>query len=309
MGDAARTIYGTIPRWWADELMQRLPSLHAMSNVSAVEPEPWQENTPRGLSLGPPWRVLWRSRELVGYLALRDLKLRYRQAALGVLWVLIQPVASVVVFTVVRNGLAGISAEGVPYPLFALVGIVTWTYFSSSVEAASTALVSNVSLVTKVRFPRVTAPAACLLSPAVDLGISLALVVATMAYFRVFPGLQLLGAVAWLLLLAATTMGIGLWLSALNVRFRDVQHAVGPAMQLWFFASPVAYPSTLFTGWHELVYAVNPMAGVIELGRWALLGAAWPGWSLAVSSASTLLVLLTGLWYFDRAQRSFADVI
>jgi ABC-type polysaccharide/polyol phosphate export permease len=226
-----------------------------------------------------------------------------------VLWVLIKPVASVVVFTVVFNGLAGISAEGVPYPLFALVGIVTWTYFSSSVEAASTALVSNVSLVTKVRFPRVTAPAACLLSPAVDLGISLALVVATMAYFRVFPGLQLLGAVAWLLLLAATTMGIGLWLSALNVRFRDVQHAVGPAMQLWFFASPVAYPSTLFTGWHELVYAVNPMAGVIELGRWALLGAAWPGWSLAVSSASTLLVLLTGLWYFDRAQRSFADVI
>ncbi|MGR7024935.1 ABC transporter permease [Geodermatophilus sp. URMC 62] len=280
-----------------------------MSHVPAVEPEPWQENTPRGLSLGPPWRVLWRSRELVGYLALRDLKLRYRQAALGVLWVLIQPVASVVVFTVVFNRLAGISAEGVPYPLFVLVGMVTWTYFSSAVEAASTALVSNVSLVTKVRFPRIAAPAASLLSPAVDLAISLALVVVTMAYFRVFPGLQLLGAVGWLLALAATTMGIGLWLSALNVRFRDVQHAVSPTMQLWLFVSPVAYPSTLFTGWQELVYAINPMVGVIDLGRWALLGASWPGWSLAVSSASTLLILLGGLRYFDRAQRSFADVI
>lgn len=253
--------------------------------------------------------MLWRARELVGYLALRDLTLRYRQAALGVLWVLLQPVASVAVFTVVFHKLAGIDTEGVPYPLFALVGMVTWTYFSSAVQAGSTALVDNSSLVTKVRFPRIAAPVAAMLPPAVDLGISLVLVAAAMAFYGVFPGLQILAVAAWLLLLVATALGVSLWLSAINVRYRDVQHAVGPALQLLLFASPVAYPASLFTGWYELLYAVNPMAGVIESGRWALLGAPWPGWSLAVSAASTMLLVVTGLRYFDRAQRSFADVI
>jgi ABC-2 type transport system permease protein/lipopolysaccharide transport system permease protein len=280
-----------------------------MSNVPAVAPDPWQENSPRGISGGPPWRVLWRARELVGYLALRDLKLRYRQAALGALWVLLQPVASVAVFTLVFNRLAGIDAEGVPYPLFALVGMVTWTYFSTAVLVGSTSLVANASLVTKVRFPRIAAPAAALLPPAVDLGISLVLVAAAMAYYRVFPGLQLVGAAAWFCLLTATAFGVNLWLSAINVRYRDVQHAVGPTLQLLLFASPVAYPAELLTGWYELLYAVNPMVGVIELGRWALLGAPWPGSTLAVSAASTSILLLTGLRYFDRAQRSFADVI
>jgi len=245
----------------------------------------------------------------MGYFALRDLRLRYRQAALGVVWVLFQPVATVAVFTLVFDRLAGIDSQGVPYPLFALVGMVTWTYFASSVQAASTSLVSNANLVTKVYFPRIAAPGAALLPPAVDLGISMLLVIAMMSYYGVFSGVRLLGALLWLLFLGVTALGVALWLSALNVRFRDIQHAVAPLLQLWLFASPVAYPASLLEGWQELVYAVNPMVGVIGLGRWSLLGAPWPGWSLAVSAGTTILVFIVGLAYFGRAQRFFADVI
>ena len=283
-----------------------------MSRTTAAEADtavPWRENTPRGLSMGRPWTALWRSRELMGYFALRDLKLRYRQAALGVVWVLFQPIASVAIFTVVFSRVAGVSSEGVPYPLFALVGMVTWTYFASSVLAASNSLVSNVNLVTKVYFPRLAAPAAALLPPAVDLAVSLVLVAATAAYYGVFPGVRLVGAVLWLLLLVVTALGMALWLSALNVRYRDVQHAVAPVLQLWLFASPVAYPATYFSGWQELAYALNPMVGVIGLGRWSMLGTPWPGWSLAVSAGSACLLLVWSLAYFNRAQRSFADVI
>jgi ABC-type polysaccharide/polyol phosphate export permease len=269
----------------------------------------WRENSPRGLTIGKPWTALWRSRELIGYFALRDLRLRYRQAALGVVWVLFQPIASVVIFTVVFSHLAGVGSDGVPYPLFALVGMVTWTYFASAVLAGSNSLVSNVNLVTKVYFPRLAAPSAALLPPAVDLGVSLLLVAALAAYYRVFSGIRLAGAVLWLVLLVLTALALALWLSALNVRYRDVQHAVAPVLQLWLFASPVAYPATSLSGWQELVYALNPMVGVIGVGRWALLGTPWPGWPLAVSVGSTVLLLVWALIYFNRAQRSFADVI
>ncbi len=269
----------------------------------------WTENTPRGVSRDSPWATLWRARELIGYFALRDLRLRYRQAVLGVVWVLFQPVASVAVFTLVFSRLAGVSSQGVPYPLFALVGMVTWTYFSSTVVSASGVLVSNASLVSKVYFPRMAAPAASLVPPGVDLGVSLVLVGLVALYYGQFSGAAVLGAPLWLLLLVATSFGVSLWLSALNVRYRDIQHAVAPVLQVWLFASPVAYPATLLSGWQELVYAVNPMVGIIGLGRWALLGTPWPGWTLAVSTVSAVAVLASGLAYFTRAQRSFADVI
>lgn len=255
------------------------------------------------------WSSLWQARELIGYFALRDLKLRYRQAFLGVIWVLAQPVASVAVFTLVFSKLAGINSQGVPYPVFALVGLMTWTYFSSVVVAGSGALVVNASLVTKVFFPRMAAPASALLPPAVDLGITMVLFGAVAAYYRIFPGIRLLAVPVWLLLLAATAFGVALWLSALNVRYRDVQHAVAPILQLWLFASPIAYPATLLSGWQELVYSVNPVVGVVQLGRWCLLGTPWPGWSLLISITSMAVILLGGFAYFTRAQRSFADVI
>lgn len=276
--------------------------------ADGAEP-PWTENTDRGVSTGGPVTTLWRARELVGYFALRDLRLRYRQAVLGVVWVLVQPIATVAIFTLVFSRLAGISSDGVPYPLFALVGMVTWTYLASTVTSASAVLVANASLVTKVYFPRMAAPAASLLPPAVDLAASLMLVAVVALYYGVSPGLALLAVPLWLALLVATAFGVALWVSALNVRYRDVQHAVTPVLQLWLFASPVAYPASLLSGWQELVYALNPMVGVIGLGRWSLLGAPWLGWSLAVSAATAGLVLASGLRYFTRAQRSFADVI
>jgi ABC-2 type transport system permease protein/lipopolysaccharide transport system permease protein len=252
---------------------------------------------------------VWQARELVGYFALKELRLRYRQAVLGVVWVLAQPIATVTVFTFVFSRLAGVSSEGVPYPLFALVGMVTWTYFSSTVVSASTVLASNVNLVTKVYFPRIAAPVSSLLPPAVDLGVSLLLVAALAAYYGVFAGVHLLAVPVWLLLLVATASGVALWVSALNVRYRDVQHAVTPVLQLWLFASPVAYGTGALTGWQQWLYALNPVVGPIELGRFALTGTPWPGWPLAVSVASAAVVLGTGARYFGRAQRSFADVI
>jgi ABC-type polysaccharide/polyol phosphate export permease len=270
---------------------------------------PWVENTSRGIRKDRPWVALWRSRELIGYFALRDIKLRYRQAALGVVWVLAQPIASVAVFTVLFSRLAGVSSQGVPYPVFALVGMVTWTYFASAVSLGSSVLVSNANLISKVYFPRMAAPTASLVPPAVDLFVSLVLVAGASVVYSVEPTVNLLAVPAWLLLLGATAFGVSLWLSALNVRYRDVQQAVAPVLQVWFFASPVAYPATVLDGWHEVAYAINPMVGVIELGRWSLLGTPWPGRSLLVSTITALLILAGGLAYFGRAERSFADVI
>ena len=270
---------------------------------------PWTENSVRGRHQDSLWGVLWHSRQLMGYLALRDIRLRYRQAALGIVWVLVQPVATVVVFTFVFQKLAGVPSDGLPYPLFALTGMLAWTYFSTAASRASEVLVGNPNLVTKVYFPRLAAPAAGLLSPVVDLAVSAVLLGVLTVYYGVWPGWNILAAPLWLLFLLTTTLGVALWLSAVNVRYRDVRHALGPILQLWLFASPVAYSVSQLHGWPELLYAVNPMAGVIELGRWSLLGGPWPGWTLLISVSSSALLLASGLAYFRRAERSFADVI
>ncbi|MCZ2830869.1 ABC transporter permease [Modestobacter sp. VKM Ac-2986] len=270
---------------------------------------PWTENTARGMVQDRAWTALWRSRDLIWYFAVRDVKLRYRQAVLGAIWVLAQPIASVVVFTLVFSRLAGVSSQGVPYPVFALVGMVSWTYFSTSVTAGGQVLVANASLVSKVYFPRMAAPAAALLSPGVDLAVSLVLVEVATVVYGVGPTWRLLAAPLWLVLMVVTALGAALWLSALNVRYRDVQHAVGPVLQVLLFASPVAYAATALSGWQAQLYAVNPMVGVIALGRWSFLGTPWPGWQLLVSVVSAGVLLVSGVAYFNRAQRSFADVI
>jgi ABC-type polysaccharide/polyol phosphate export permease len=269
----------------------------------------WVENAPGSGRSARPLTELWRARELVGFFALRDLKARYKQAALGTAWVLVQPIAVVAAFTLVFDRLAGISSEGIPYPLFALTGLVSWTYFSGAVSRASTVLVGDSALITKVYFPRLAAPVGAILPPLVDLGVSLPLVVLFMFHYGVSPTWRVLAVPVWALLLVLSAAGVSLWLSALNVRYRDVQHAIVPLLQLWLFLSPVAYPSTLLSGWRELAFAVNPLTGVIGFGRWSLLGAPWPGWSLAVSLLSVAVLLAGGLQYFRRAQRTFADVI
>jgi ABC-type polysaccharide/polyol phosphate export permease len=278
--------------------------------VTVPDPAPdWRVNGSGHNKVGGAWLSLWRSRELIGFFALRDIRVRYKQAALGVLWVLLQPVATVAIFTVVFSRLARIGSEGIPYPLFALVGMVVWSYFSAATVRGSEVLVSNTQLVTKVSFPRIAAPAAAMLPPLVDMAVSLALVVVLLAYYGVNPGWRLLATPLWLVPLVLAAFGTALWLSALNVRYRDVQHAIGPLMQIWLFASPVAYPASLFDGWHAVLYAVNPIAGVLGVARWSVLGTPWPGWLAAVSLVTLLAVLGSGLAYFTRAERSFADVI
>jgi ABC-type polysaccharide/polyol phosphate export permease len=272
-------------------------------------PTGWLENAAGSGPRAPFWAELWRARELVGFLALRDLKARYKQAALGATWAVVQPIAVVAAFTLVFDHLAGIDSHGIPYPLFALTGLVTWTYFSTAVTRASTVLVGDSALITKVYFPRHAAPIGALLPPLVDLALSLILVAVTMFWYRVTPTWRVLALPVWLLALVLTAAGISLWLSALDVRYRDVQQAIVPLLQLWLFLSPVAYPSTLLSGWRAVAYALNPMTGVIELGRWSMLGAPWPGWPLAVSCGTAAALLAGGLRYFGRAERGFADVV
>jgi ABC-type polysaccharide/polyol phosphate export permease len=255
------------------------------------------------------WLSLWRSRDLLAFFALRDLRVRYKQAALGVAWVLLQPIASVAIFTVVFGGLANISSQDVPYPLFALLGFSVWTYFYTATVRASEVFVSNPSLVTKVYFTRIAAPAGAVLPPLVDLAVSMVLVGFLFLHYGLEPSWRLLAVPLWLTLLILTAFGPAVFLSALNVRYRDVQHAVGPAMQIWFFASPIAYPSTLLSDRAELLYALNPIVGVIGLARWSVLNTPWPGWPLAVSVGMGAVMLVCGLSYFRRSEPYFADVI
>ena len=266
------------------------------------------ENRPGKLS-SAPLRELWQARELVALFAQRDLRVRYRQAALGVLWVLGQPVAGVLVFTVVFAHLTQVNTAGVPYPMFALAGLLAWNYFVGVVVSGSDVLVDNSSLVTKVYFQRLAAPVSALLPPLVDLLVAAGLLVPLWLAYQVFPGWRLLALPLWVLLLIVTALGPCLWLSALNVRYRDVRHAIAPLLQIGLFLSPVAYPATELTGWARWVYALNPMAGPIDFGRWCLLGSAWPGWTLAVSTGSALLLFGLGYRYFRRSERSFADVV
>ena len=284
-------------------------SSSAARPTTDAELAPWHENGPRMPSARVSWRGLWHARDLVFFFALRDIRILYKQATLGVIWVLLQPIFTVAVFTLVFSRLAGLSSDGIPYPLFALVGAVTWTYFSTASSRASTVLVANPELVTKVSFPRMAAPASAMLPPLLDIAVTTVLVVPLFVYYDTTPSWQIVAAPAWLALLVLTTFGISLWLSALNVRFRDIQAALGPALQVWLFASPVAYSTSELEGWRQLVYSLNPVVGVIDLGRWSVLGAPWPGWSLAVSLTVSAVILVTGVRHFRRSARVFADVI
>lgn len=269
----------------------------------------WKENRPtagfRSLQLGE----LWDYRELVLFLALRDFKAKYKQAVFGVGWAVVQPVAGVVVFTIVFRRFAGVPSDGIPYVVFALLGFVVWSYFSASLGAASTSLVTNAALVTKVYFPRIAAPIAALLPGLVQLVIGLALVVCLMAYYGIAPGLE--AAVFPLAVIGAVAVafGTGLLFAALNVKYRDVGNVLGLLMQLWLLASPVAYPTSLVPDEWRWVYALNPMVGVLDTARWSLVGTPAPGAEVLASVGSGLVLLIVGLVYFQRTERQFADLI
>jgi len=252
----------------------------------------------------------WRYRELAYMLALRTLKLRYRQTFFGVAWALLQPLVALAIFAVIFGRFAKLPADGIPYAVFVFPALCIWTYVSTGVSAAALELVSHQELVTKVYFPRVLAPVSALLPGVVDLVISLALAGILMAATGVTPGGAILLLPMWILLSCLVALGSGLWLAALNVRYRDVRHTLPFLLQTWFFVSPVVYASSLIEdGWLHVLFSLNPMAAVIDGLRWSLLDAPAPPVYDILSVAVTLLLVVSGLVYFRASERKFADVI
>jgi lipopolysaccharide transport system permease protein len=255
-------------------------------------------------------RELWRFRELLYFLALRDVKLRYKQTALGAGWAVLQPLLTMAVFTVFFGNLGKLPSDGKPYALFVLVALVPWQLFAYALTQSSNSLVSEQRLITKVYFPRLLVPVASVLAGVVDAVIALVLVLIGMAAFGVTPtwAVLMLPVFAALALLAA--LAVGLWLAALNVQYRDVRYTLPFLTQFWLFLTPIAYPASLVPEAYRPLYGLNPMAGVVEGFRWALLGTAAPDWVLmAVSAIVVFVVLTSALFYFRRMERTFADVV
>jgi lipopolysaccharide transport system permease protein len=276
---------------------------------SASRPE-WVENKPsRG------WLPKWDLSELLAYrelallLALRDLKLRYKQTFFGVAWAIIQPLAAMAIFAVVFGHLANVPSDGLPYPVFAFAGLAVWTYLSAAVAGAAESLAQHEALVTKVYFPRLLAPAAAVLPGLVDLGVSIVVLAVLMVAYGVAPTAALLLLPVWVIAAVAVALAVGVLLSALNVQYRDVRYALPFLLQLWLFASPVAYPSSLFHGFALYLYSLNPAVAVIDGFRWSLAGGPAPGAFALVSLASWAIIATVALVYFTGVEKRFADRI
>ena len=255
-------------------------------------------------------KELWAYRELLYFLVWRDVKVRYKQTALGVGWAIIQPVFTMIVFSVFFGRLGKIPSDGIPYPIFSFAALVPWTFFAQGLGQASNSLVGSANLIKKVYFPRLAVPIASVTSGIIDFSIAFILLLGMMLYYGILPTLNVIWLPCLLLLTLMTSLGVSLWLSALNVQFRDVRHVLPFLTQLWFFATPIAYPSSLLSEPWRTLYSLNPMVGVVEGFRWALLGTETaPGLMLIVSSLTALALLVGGAFYFRRLEKTFADVI
>jgi lipopolysaccharide transport system permease protein len=258
----------------------------------------------------PSFAELFAYRELMLLLAWRDIKVRYKQTALGAAWAILQPLLTMVVFTLVFGRLGGIPSDGVPYALFSLAGLVAWTFFANGLLLGGTSLVTDVSLVTKVYFPRIFIPFAMMIAGLVDLAIALVVLLVMVFVYGRTPSPRIVVLPLLIVLLVMATLGITLLLSALNVRYRDVRYVIPFMTQLWLFATPVAYSTTLFNGSWRWIAALNPMAGVVQGFRWSIIGTNISiGPLLALSTASSLVLLVIGLGYFAKVERTFADVV
>ena len=252
---------------------------------------------------------LWHYRELLYFLTWRTIKVRYKQTALGFTWAIIQPFTMMVVFTLFFGNLAKVPSEGIPYPLFNYAALLPWTLFAEGINRSSQSLVQDVNLVKKVYFPRLVMPLASILSPVVDFIIAFTILVGMMFYYGYPPTIYLFWLPAFILLALMTSLGVGLWLSAINVKYHDVRYAVPFLVQLWLFASPVVYSSSLLPQQFQIIYGINPMTGVIEGFRWALLGTEPPGSMIAISVVMVIVILVSGTFYFRRNEKTFADII
>lgn len=255
-------------------------------------------------------RRLWDYRELLAFLTWRDVKIRYKQTVLGATWAILQPFATMVVFSLFFGKLAKMGSEGFPYPLFAFTALVPWTFFANGLSLSSNSLVGNANLIRKVYFPRLAIPISTVGAGLVDFFLAFAVLVAMMAYYHVAPTRNVIWLPAFILLACATSLGTGLWLSAMNVQFRDVRFVIPFVTQLWMFATPIAYSSTLLHEPWKTVYGLNPLVGVVDGFRWALLGTTTaPGNMIWASCAVSIVILVSGTYYFRRMERTFADVV
>jgi len=253
---------------------------------------------------------VWEYRELLYFLTWRDIKVRYKQTVLGVAWAIIQPFFTMAVFSIFFGRLAKIPSDGVPYPLFSYAALVPWTFFAHGLSQSSDSLVASANLLKKVYFPRLIIPIAAIFSSVVDFVLAFIVLLVMMLFYGIMPTVNVLWLPYFLLLALTTSLGVGLWLSAMNVQFRDVRYTVPFLTQFWLFATPIAYPSSLLSEPWRTLYGINPMVGVVESFRWALLGAATaPGPIVLVSSLASLALLVSGLFYFRRMEKTFADVV
>jgi lipopolysaccharide transport system permease protein len=255
-------------------------------------------------------RELWKYRELLYFLTWRDVKVRYKQTVLGAAWAILQPFFTMVVFSLFFGKLARMPSDEIPYPVFSYAALVPWTFFANGLRQSTTSLVGSANLVTKVYFPRLVLPISAVLSGVVDFALAFLVLLGMMLFYGTVPTAAVVWLPLLLLLALATSLGVGLWLTAMNVQFRDVRYVVPFLIQAWMFATPIAYPSSLLDEPWRTLYGINPMAGVVEGFRWALLGTETaPGQIVLVSALAALALLVSGTFYFRRMEKVFADVV
>jgi len=253
---------------------------------------------------------LWRYRELLYFLTWRDIKVRYKQTALGAAWAVIQPVTTMIIFTVVFGHFGKIPSDNVPYPIFSYCGLLPWTFFAYAMSQASNSLVGSANLISKVYFPRLIVPIAASLAGLVDFAIAFVVLLGMMVFFHVVPMAAIVTLPLFMLLALAAALAVGIWLSALNVQYRDVRYTVPFLIQIWLYATPIAYPPSIIKGNLHYLFALNPMYGVVQGFRWALLGGEQLDMpSLTISSVATIVALIGGIFYFRRMEQLFADVV
>ena len=269
--------------------------------------------TRRQASKGWSWpklRELWEFRELLYFFAWRDIKVRYKQTVMGVLWAIIQPFLTMVIFSLFFGRLANVPSDGVPYPVFSYTGLVPWTFFANALSQASNSLVVNANMVKKIYFPRLALPLATVLAGVIDFALAFIVLLGIMFFYHMVPTINIIWLPFFSLLALVTSIGVSLWLSAMNVQFRDVRYTIPFLTQTWLFLTPIAYPSSSIPQPWQTLYGLNPMAGVVEGFRWALLGTNTPpGPMTAVSTVVAVFLLISGAFYFRRMEQSFADVL
>ena len=284
-------------------------ALGTVAAPHALPDQPLVRIRPTGAGVSLDFAEIWAYRELLYFLTWRDLKVRYKQTLMGVAWVIAQPLFTMLVFTVFFNRLGGFKSDGIPYPLFAYAGLLLWTFFSNAVVYGTNSLIQNANLVTKVYFPRMIIPAAAVVAGLVDLAVASVLLVGIVVYYGVAVTWGLLLAPVFVLLTVLLALGAGLLVSALTVKYRDLKHALPFLIQLWLFASPVIYPTSVVPERWRLWFTLNPLAGIVEGFRSSLTGRAFDWRAAGVAAAVTLALLFVSMYVFRRAEETFADVI